>query len=90
MPVDVVDITEIPECGTDEMVTLIHHQIMGALAQAQEFMSFTLGDAMSAAMHLIVEAGLGAGAPPDKLRSDMIEAFDLTLADYLQRRRSMQ
>ena len=87
---DEVDITEIPEHGTDEMVTLIHHQIMGTLAQAQELMSFTRGDAMSAAMHLIVEAGLGSGAPPEKLRSDMIEAFDLTLADHLQHRKEMQ
>lgn len=75
-----VDLVEIPEMNTDAMVQFIYRIFMEALGQVREVAKFGAGDAMAAAMHLVVEAGL-AHATPEQLRADLIVGIDKILAD---------
>jgi len=84
-----VELVEIPKPATDEMVTLIHSVITSSLGQAADQFQFSYGDVMSACLHIIVENGL-EGVTAEKLREDMMVAFDITLADFLKRRGTMQ
>lgn len=83
------EISEIPERCTDQMVTMLFGVLHDALDKVHEGISFSRGDVMAAAMHLIVETGLEA-ASPEMLREDVINGFDLTLADQLSHRETRQ
>ncbi len=80
-----VELVELPEHSTDQMVTLLCNMLQSALGSASDLVKFTNGDAMSAALHLIVEVGL-ENSSPDQLRNDTIEALDSALADHLKTR----
>jgi hypothetical protein len=81
-----IELIEIPEPCTPEMVGVLHRAIDDLLDSVRVMFPFARGDAMSAAMYLIVEAGLDGGASPEKLREDVKDAFETTLADVLAQR----
>jgi hypothetical protein len=80
-----VELIEIPEPCTPEMVGVLHRAINDLLNSVAGTFPFARGDAMSAAMYMIVEAGL-ENSSPDKLREDVIAAFEVTLEDVLAQR----
>jgi hypothetical protein len=82
-----VELVEFPEPSTPEMIGFLHRAIVAMLDEAREMFPFARGDAMSAAMYLIVEEGLKGGASPEKLREDVLSAFDMTIESVVAQRR---
>lgn len=80
-----VKIVEMPEHSTDAMVSLIHQVLSSVVGQLANDIQFTTGDVMSAALHLIVDAGL-MNATPASLRADIVTAVDNMLAEYAKNR----
>jgi hypothetical protein len=82
------EIIEVPAPCTNEMVGLLHRAVESLLLELRESFPFARGDAMSACMYMIVEAGL-ATVSPEQLREDVIKAFDGTVASVIDNRRRM-
>lgn len=80
-----IRITELPQPSTDEMVTLLTSALYEAIDQLREMFPFTHGDAMSACMHVIVEAGLHGAPSPSRLREDIVKAADAVIAEKVGR-----
>lgn len=70
-----------PKPGTDEMVTLVHAVLCGALREVPTTMSS--GDVMSACMFLLIETALPSNPPLHQLRADVMKSFDLSLSFLL-------
>lgn len=81
-----VEIMELPKHSTDEMVTFLHGALLGTANSVSDVVRFTTGDLMSAALHLIVDAGL-ENASPEQLRADIVKGLDAILADRAEERR---
>lgn len=83
-----IEVVEMPEHGTDAMVTLLHRVLNSLVGQLANDIKFTTGDVMSAALHLIIDAGL-MNASPANLRKDIATSVDRILAEVAKKREAM-
>lgn len=83
---DHITLVAVPDSNTDAMVSFLgdlFEQMVGQLP-----FSFSHGDIMSAAMYLVVDAGLVNAPSPERLRQDVIDALDRIIAERATEKRA--
>lgn len=77
--IELVEVFSAPDPNTDEMITLLGGMFEDMLNQLP--FPFSCGDAMSAALYVVVDGGLMNAPSHKQLREDIIAGLDRILAE---------
>lgn len=77
----------VPDPNSDGMVSLLGDLLEQTLQQLP--FTFSCGDAMGAALYVVVDAGLMNAPSPEKLRQDIIDGIDRILAERAESKRKL-
>jgi hypothetical protein len=80
-------VISVPAPNSDGMVTLLGDLFEQMISHLP--FQFSHGDVMSAALYMVIDAGLINAPSPEKLRSDIVDGLDRILAERAAERRQL-